>query len=164
MSKIAVFPGSFDPFTNGHLDTVRRAAGLFDTVVIAAMTNTNKHPLFSSEEKVRLIQTAVLDLPNVQVVAQPEMLTVTFAKQIGARYLIRGLRNVADYNYEADIAAMNHTLDTQIETVLLLADKRYSYLSSSLIKEVASFGGDVSAMLPPNIDAALQAKLGGQHA
>ncbi|WP_390408444.1 pantetheine-phosphate adenylyltransferase [Lacticaseibacillus jixiensis] len=161
MSRIAIFPGSFDPFTNGHLDTVSRAAKLFDQVVIAAMTNTNKHALFTADEKLALIKTAVAAYPNVSVVAQPSELTVAYAHKIGAQFLIRGLRNSADYNYERDIAAMNHELDPDIETVLLLADKRYSFLSSSLIKEVAQFGGDVSHLLPPNVAKALQAKLGG---
>lgn len=163
--RIAVFPGSFDPFTNGHLDTVSRASGLFDEVIVAVMTNIKKQPLFSSEEKVALIKTATVALPNVQVVAAPAALTVAFAKQLGAQYMVRGLRNTADFNYEADIAAMNAELDQEIQTVFLLADKRYRFLSSSLIREVATFGGDITALVPANVATALQSKLAGdQHA
>ncbi|WP_225047335.1 pantetheine-phosphate adenylyltransferase [Lacticaseibacillus kribbianus] len=163
MARIALFPGSFDPFTNGHLDTVRRASKLFDEVVIAAMTNTNKRALFTAEEKLTLIQDATQDLPNVRVVTQPAMLTVAYAESIGATALIRGVRNTADYNYESGIADMNANLAPEIETVLLFGDKRYRFISSSLIKEVATFGGDVSALVPANVDAALKAKLGSER-
>lgn len=162
--RIAVYPGSFDPFTNGHLDTVRRASTLFDHVVVAAMTNTKKAPLFTSSEKVALIQAAVADLNNVSVVAQPAKLTVQYAQSIGAHYLIRGLRNTADFNYEADIAAMNAELVPEIETVFLLADKQYRFVSSSVIKEIAMFGGDVAAFVPANVNAAMTKKYGEQHA
>lgn len=159
----AIFPGSFDPFTNGHLDTVTRAAKLFDQVVIAVMTNTSKRPLFTGAEKVALIKAATADLPNVEVVQPPAMLTVAYAKQIGATVLVRGVRSGKDLDYEQDIAEMNHALAPQLETVLLLADKRYRFLSSSLIKEVATFGGDVSGFLPANVNAAVMAKLGDTH-
>lgn len=159
----AIFPGSFDPFTNGHLDTVTRAAKMFDKVVVAVMTNTSKHPLFSAAEKVALIQEATAGLANVDVVASPSMLTVRFAKQIGATVLVRGVRSGKDLDYEQDIAEMNQVLSPQLETVLLLADKRYRFLSSSLIKEVATFGGDVSSLLPANVNAAVMAKLGDAH-
>ncbi|WP_262314529.1 pantetheine-phosphate adenylyltransferase [Lacticaseibacillus parakribbianus] len=162
MARIALFPGSFDPFTNGHLDTVQRASRLFDRVVIAAMTNTSKRPLFSAAEKLALIEAATAALPNVQVVAQPAMLTVAYAQSIGATALIRGVRNTADYNYESGIADMNANLAPDIETVLLFGDKRYRFISSSLIKEVAAFGGDVSALVPANVDAALKAKFGSE--
>ncbi|WP_125703194.1 pantetheine-phosphate adenylyltransferase [Lacticaseibacillus daqingensis] len=162
MAKIALFPGSFDPFTNGHLDTVTRASRLFDEVVIAAMTNTSKQSLFNAAEKQALIEAAVAPLPNVRVVAQPAMLTVDYARQIGATALIRGVRNTADYNYESGIADMNANLAPAIETVLLFGDKRYRFISSSLIKEVASFGGDVSALVPANVAEALAAKFAGR--
>ncbi|EKQ00058.1 methyltransferase/phosphopantetheine adenylyltransferase [Lacticaseibacillus paracasei] len=161
--KIAVFPGSFDPFTNGHLDTVKRASRLFDEVVVAAMTNTSKKPLFSSEEKLALISESTAGLPNVKAMAAPKRLTVEFARSIGARFMIRGIRNVADFGYEADIATVNHDLDPEIETVFLLADKQYDALSSTIIKEVAAFGGDVHRFVPAPVEAALYAKLGDAH-
>ncbi|MFD1392933.1 pantetheine-phosphate adenylyltransferase [Lacticaseibacillus jixianensis] len=159
----AIFPGSFDPFTNGHLDTVARAAKMFDTVVVAVMTNTAKRPLFTAAEKLALIKGATAGLANVDVVAAPAMLTVKFAQQIGATVLVRGVRSGKDLDYEQDIAEMNQVLSPQLETVLLLADKRYRFLSSSLIKEVATFGGDVSSLLPANVNAAIGAKLGDVH-
>jgi pantetheine-phosphate adenylyltransferase len=159
--KVAIFPGSFDPFTNGHLDTVRRASTMFDRVVVAVMTNTSKRPLFSADEKTALIQTAVAQLANVSVVAQPAALTVDFACQLHAQFIVRGLRNVQDFSYENDIAAVNARLAPDIQTVLLPAKADYAAISSSIIKEVASFGGDVSTMVPANVAAALRDKLGG---
>ncbi|WP_407891367.1 pantetheine-phosphate adenylyltransferase [Lacticaseibacillus sp. N501-2] len=161
MSRKAIFPGSFDPFTNGHLDTVKRAAALFDEVTIACMTNSNKHPLFGADEKQALIKAAVADLPNVNVVALPHQLTVAFAQSLGATYMVRGLRSSRDFDYEADVATINTQLAPQVETVFLLADPKYRNLSSSMVKEVASFGADVSQMVPANIAAALRQKLGG---
>ena len=155
--KIAVFPGSFDPFTNGHLDTVLRASRLFDEVVVAAMTNTSKRALFSSDEKLALIEASTADIANVKAVAAPRRLTVEFARSIGARFIIRGIRNVAD------IATVNHDLDQEIETVFLLADKQYDALSSTIIKEVAAFGGDIHRFVPAPVEKALYAKLGESH-
>ncbi|KRL58460.1 pantetheine-phosphate adenylyltransferase [Latilactobacillus fuchuensis] len=159
MAKIALFPGSFDPFTKGHLDTVQRASQLFDQVIIAVMTNAAKQPLFDSPTKVALIAEVTTDLPNVQVVAQPKTLTADFARQVGARYLIRGIRNANDFEYERDIAALNQTQDDQLETVLLLAKQEYAFISSSMVKEIASFGGQVSQLVPPAVERALKQKL-----
>ena len=158
MNKIAVYPGSFDPFTNGHLDLVQRASGLFDEVIVAAMTNTAKQPLFTSKEKLALIQAAVQPIGNVRVVALPQELTVRFAEKLGANYLLRGLRNAHDFDYETDIATLNAQLAPAIETVFLLADPRYRSLSSSMVKEVASFNADVSSLVPANVADALAAK------
>lgn len=163
MAKIALFPGSFDPMTNGHLDTVQRASQLFDKVIVAVMTNTAKKPLFSSDERVALIEAATADLPNVSVVAQAGKLTVDFAHEMDAKFIIRGLRNANDLAYEADIARVNAVLDQSIETVFLLADPAYLSVSSSMIKEVATFGGDVSALVPPAVVQALKQRLGGNH-
>ena len=149
--RIALFPGSFDPFTKGHLDTVERASRLFDRVIIAVMTNAAKKPLFDGPTKVALIETVIADLDNVSVVAQPKTLTANFAQAVGARYLIRGIRNANDFEYERDIA--------QLETVLLLAKQEFSFISSSMVKEIAAFGGQVDQLVPPAVAVALQEKL-----
>ncbi|KRK35143.1 pantetheine-phosphate adenylyltransferase [Loigolactobacillus bifermentans] len=157
--RIALFPGSFDPFTNGHLATVQQASKLFDHVTIAIMTNTNKSPLFTSDEKLALVQTAVARLSNVDVVAAATQLTVDLARQIGATVIIRGLRNTTDFEYEQAIAAMNKLQAPDIESVFLMSDPQYAFLSSSLLKEVAAFNGDIEKLVPKNIAEALNAKL-----
>lgn len=162
-ARIAIFPGSFDPFTNGHLETVQRASQLFDQVMIGVMTNTSKKPLFEPDEKLALITSAITDLKNVHAVAQSHELTVDFARHLGAHFILRGIRNVKDFEYERDIAEMNRVQASDIETVFLLASKRYAFLSSSLIKEVAKFGGDISTLVPPNVARALQEKLGQEE-
>lgn len=157
-ARIAVFPGSFDPFTNGHLETVQRASHLFDEVIIAVMTNTSKQPLFQPAEKLALITAATKSLTNVRAVEQSNELTVDFARSQGAKFILRGIRNVKDFEYERDIAAMNQVQAPKIETIILLAPKRYAFLSSSLIKEVAKFGGDISTLVPANVMQALKQK------
>ncbi|TLG80219.1 pantetheine-phosphate adenylyltransferase [Vagococcus zengguangii] len=158
MNKLALFPGSFDPFTKGHLDTVERAAQMFEQVTVAIMTNTNKKSLFTKEEKLTLTQAALAHLSNVQVMASELDLTVNLARDLGATVLIRGIRNTTDYEYEKSIAHMNHDLAPEIETVFLLSPPALSQISSSLIKEIATFGGDVSAYLPTNIHQAVLSK------
>lgn len=160
MPKIALFPGSFDPFTNGHLDTVERASHLFDQVIIAVMTNAAKQPLFDATTKVELIEAATQHLDNVKVIAQSKTLTATFAKEVGARYLIRGIRNANDFEHERDIAALNQTQDADLETVLLLAKQEFAFISSSMVKEIATFGGKVEQLVPPVVASALAQKLG----
>src|SRR5699024_3984698 len=154
----ALFPGSFDPFTNGHLDIDRRAAGLFDEVIIGVGTNLSKHYLFQTSEKIALIEQATAHLKNVSVV-EMSGLTVDFMTKIDANVLIRGLRNEKDYQYERDIAQMNQELG-DVETVFLLAKPDHQFLSSSLLKEVASTGTDISKYVPNNIEKALNEKLG----
>lgn len=156
--KVALFPGSFDPLTLGHLDLIKRGSALFDQLAVAVMTNTSKQPLFSVDERVAQVKEAVAGLSNVSVITS-QGLTVDLMNQIGADYLLRGLRNSRDFEYEKDIAAMNQFLDDQVDTVFLLADPKYQHLSSSLLKEVAMTGGDISAYLPANINADLQKKL-----
>ncbi|MEG0293320.1 pantetheine-phosphate adenylyltransferase [Enterococcus sp.] len=151
MKKIALFPGSFDPLTMGHLDTIRRGAQLFDELIIGIFINSNKKSVFTTEEKVTLIEDAVQDIPNVRVIYQETELTVTTAKRLGATILLRGIRSIKDYEYERDIMEMNHHLDSEIETVFLLARSKYSHISSSLLKEVLLFGGDVKPYLPENV-------------
>ena len=134
--KVAIFPGSFDPLTLGHLDLIKRGSQLFDQIAVAVMTNTSKTPLFTVQERVDQIKEAVQQLPNVSVITT-EGLTVDLMNKIGADYLLRGLRNTADFQYERDIAAMNLHLDNQVETMFMMADPKYQHLSSSLLKEVA---------------------------
>ncbi len=158
MRKIALFPGSFDPMTNGHLNLIERSAKLFDEVIIGVFINTSKQTLFTPEEKKYLIKEATKEMPNVRVIMQETQLTVESAKSLGANFLIRGIRNVKDYEYEKDIAKMNQHLAPEIETVFLLAEEPYAHVSSSLLKEVLRFGGDVSDYLPPNIYHTLKQK------
>lgn len=156
--KIALFPGSFDPLTLGHLDTIERASHLFDEVIVGIFTNTSKQSLFTIEEKVDLIREACAYLPNVRVIAKQADLTVNIAQELGAKYLVRGIRNMKDYEYEREIMEMNYHLDDTIETVFFLAKSKYTHISSSLIKEVVYFGGDVSDYLSKNIDEAIRRK------
>ena len=156
--KVAVFPGSFDPLTLGHLDLIKRGSALFDQLAVAVMDNASKHPLFSLDERVAQVKEAVSGLSNVSVITS-QGLTVDLMNKIGADYLMRGLRNSKDFEYERDIAAMNQFLDDQVETVFLLADPKYQHLSSSLLKEVTMAGGDISAYLPAKINAALEKRL-----
>lgn len=151
-----LFPGSFDPFTNGHLDVVKRAATLFDEVVIGVGTNNMKKYLFSPEEKITLIEASVADLPNVTV-REMSGLTIEYMKEINADTLVRGLRNETDYLYERDIAEMNHFLGT-VETVFLMARPEHQNISSSILKEVVSFGADVHELVPGPVANALAEK------
>lgn len=156
--KVALFPGTFDPLTLGHLDLIKRGSALFDQLAVAVMTNESKHPLFTVKERVQQVKEAVGGLDNVSVITA-DGLTVDLMNQIGADYLMRGLRNTTDFQYERDIAAMNNYLDDQCETVFFLARPEYQHLSSSLLKEVTLAGGDISAYLPANINSALKKRL-----
>lgn len=156
--KVAVFPGSFDPLTLGHLDLIKRGSALFDQLAVAVMANSSKKPLFTLDERVQQVKEAVAGFDNVSVITS-QGLTVDLMNKIGADYLMRGLRNSKDFEYERDIATMNQFLDSEVETVFLLADPKYQHLSSSLLKEVAMNGGDISAYLPANINAALEKRL-----
>ena len=155
----ALFPGSFDPFTNGHLDTIERAAKLFDQVIVAILTNTGKNSFFTLDEKIQLTKEATAHLTNVKVIGKSTGLTIHIAEELETNYLIRGIRNVKDYEYERDIAHMNETLDPEIETVFFLAKKEYSFVSSSMIKEIAKFNGNISQYVPENVYCALTKKL-----
>ncbi|KRM12515.1 pantetheine-phosphate adenylyltransferase [Paucilactobacillus suebicus] len=158
--KVAVFPGSFDPLTLGHLDLIKRGSLLFDRLAVAVMINTSKEPIFTVDERVSQIKDAVKDMGNVSVITADE-LTVNLMNKIGADYLLRGLRNFNDFQYERDIAAMNQHLDGEIETIFMMANPNYQHLSSSLLKEVARFGGNISDYLPGNINDQLAEKLRG---
>lgn len=155
MNKIAIFPGSFDPLTNGHLDLIKRAAKLFDKVIVAVLSNTAKQPLFSMAERLSLIKQVVANLDNVTVIAQSDDLTVNVAHQLHAQFIIRGLRSSQDFEYENNIAQMNSHLADDIETVFLLTKPRYAYIASSLVKEVARFHGDLDHLVPKCIANAL---------
>lgn len=154
----ALFPGSFDPFTNGHLDMVVRAAQLFDEVIVGVGTNLSKNYLFDANEKITLIRRATDNLPNVKVV-EMSGLTVSFMHEINADVLVRGIRNEKDYLYERDIAQMNSDLDSA-ETIFLLAKPEHQFISSSLLKEIASTGTDISKYVPDDVYEALVKKLG----
>ncbi len=160
MTRVAVFPGSFDPITNAHLDVVRRGAVLFDRLVIGVLDNTRKSPLFSTTERVALITAEVGDLgPSVSVEAF-NGLTVEFAARHEAGFVIRGLRAISDFEAELQMAHTNRRLAPDIDTVFLMTGLEYGYVSSTLAKEVATFGGDVSEMVPPGVAAALRERFG----
>lgn len=163
MPKIAIFPGSFDPFTKGHLATVARSADLFDEVIVTVMTNTSKKALFTPEERVALIAEATADLANVSVQAHAGALTVDIAHELNAQYIVRGLRNASDYTFENEIALANAKLAPDIVTVLLPTRAEQQGIASSIVKEVATFGGDVTAFVTPNVAAALRKKMGAAH-
>ena len=156
--RTVIYPGSFDPFTNGHLDVVERAAKLFDRVIVAVAQNTAKQTLFTQAERKRQIGTVLDDLPNVEV-TEFKGLLVEFAKAQKAQAIIRGLRAVSDFEFEFQLALMNRKLEEEIETIFMMPREAYTFLSSKLVKEVAQLGGDVSAFVPANVEQALQGKL-----
>ncbi len=158
MNTTAVYPGSFDPITKGHEDLIHRSLGFVDRIVVAVAVNVAKQPLFSFEERVALIRQCVPD-KRVEVQAFDGLL-VDFAKQVGATVIVRGLRAVSDFEYEFQMALMNRNLGPHIETVFLVPAFDLTYLSSSLVREVARFGGDVSALVHPVVQQALKRKFG----
>ena len=160
--RIAVYPGSFDPITNGHLDVIRRAARVFDRVVVAVLGNPRKTPLLDADRRVAVIREAVAgdrDLEAVVDVRTFDGLTVAFCREMGAGFLVRGLRAIADFDSELQLAHNNHQLAPEVDTVFFMTSLEHSYISSSLVKEIALFGGDVSSMLPGPAVAALREAL-----
>jgi pantetheine-phosphate adenylyltransferase len=155
--RTVVYPGSFDPLTNGHLDVVQRAAKLFDRVLMAVARNEAKQPLFRLDERVDLVAKAVAHLPNVQADSFDGLL-VDYARRQGAQAIIRGLRAVSDFEFEFQLALMNRKLDEDIETIFMMPKDTYTFLSSRIVKEIARHGGDISAFVPPAVRAALRAK------
>lgn len=151
---IAVYPGSFDPVTNGHIDLIQRSAALFDRIVVAVLRNTDKAPLFTVEERVKMMEESVQHLKNVSVTSFAGLL-VDFVEQIGASVIVRGIRAVSDYEYELQMALMNRRLSTKVETVFMLPAEAYSYLSSKLVKEIAQFGGSISGLVPEGVEKCL---------
>lgn len=156
--RIAIYPGSFDPLTNGHLDVVQRAAKLFDRVIVAVAKNESKHPLFSLDEREALVKKAVAHLPQVETDAFDGLL-VEYATARKASAIVRGLRAVSDFEFEFQMALMNRKLDEHIETIFMMPKDTYTFLSSRIVKEIVRFGGDVSAFVPPHVQAALRKKL-----
>lgn len=155
---IAVYPGSFDPVTIGHLDIIHRAAAIFDRVCVVVMINPHKTPVFTAEERVDMLRRTIGDLPNVEVESSNGLLT-TFAEQKGAGVIIKGLRAVSDYEYEFQMALVNRRLSPGIETVFLSACADNMFLSSSVVKQIASFGGDISCFVPPEICGEISKRL-----
>lgn len=160
MYKIAFYPGTFDPFTEGHRDLVQRASRLFDTVVIAVAANTAKNPLFSLDERVELVRRVVTDLPAVEIIGF-DYLLIDCMRKHGAKVILRGLRAVSDFEFEFQLASMNRRLNSEIETVFLTPAENYTFVSASLVKEIARLNGDVSPFLHPLVYDALRKKL--QH-
>ena len=158
MPTTAIYPGSFDPLTNGHLDVLQRAATLFEHVILAVAHQGEKHPLFSVPERVEMAREAVRSLPNV-VVDDFRTLLIDYAQSKGATVVVRGLRAVSDFEFEFQMALMNRTLAPKVETIFMMPKDSYSYLSSRITKQIALLGGDVSAFVPPHIEAALKRKL-----
>lgn len=157
-SLLAIYPGSFDPVTNGHLDLVERAAKLFDRLIVAVLQNDGKEPLFTSAERVEMLREATRRWRNVEVDVFDGLL-VEYARQKKARVIIRGIRAVSDYEYELQMALMNRKLEPEIETVFMLPAEAYSYLSSRLVKEIVRLGGSVRDLVPPIVEKRLRARV-----
>ena len=148
--KIAIYPGSFDPVTLGHLDIIRRASIMFDRLIVAVMHNQNKKPAFTAEERVEFLKRTTADLPNVEVESFDGLLA-DYAKQKNACAIVKGLRAVSDFEYEFQMALVNKKLYPDAQTVFLTANGEYTFLSSSVVKQVASFGGDISGFVPESV-------------
>ncbi|MGG1514691.1 pantetheine-phosphate adenylyltransferase [Paenibacillus oryzisoli] len=154
---VAVYPGSFDPVTNGHLDIIHRAAKVFDKLIVAVLNNTSKNPLFTLDERMELIRKVTKDLPNVEVDGFRDLL-VNYMKERNVHLVVRGLRAVSDFEYELQMASTNHKLNSDIETFFMTSKPKFSYLSSSIVKEVARFHGPVEDLVPVEVEEALKEK------
>ncbi|MFX3622474.1 MAG: pantetheine-phosphate adenylyltransferase [Ectobacillus sp.] len=154
MASIAICPGSFDPITLGHIDIIKRGAKVFDEVYVVVMNNSAKKALFTAEERVELIRQATKDIPNVKADTHSGLL-VEYAKKRNANAILRGLRAVSDFEYEMQITAMNRKLEENIETFFVMTNNQYSFLSSSIVKEVAKYGANVGDLVPPPVERAL---------
>ena len=157
--RTAILPGTFDPFTNGHMDLLLRALRIFDEVIIAVAPSQKKEPFFTVKERLELIKGATKNIENVQVESF-EGLLMEYVKSKGAVAVIRGLRAVSDFEYEMQMALMNRRLDNGVETVFMMPSEEYSFLTSTIIREVASFGGEVKGLVPENVELALKKKRG----
>lgn len=157
MSKIAVVPGSFDPITMGHLDIIKRASKIFDEVKVVVMNNSSKNSLFNVDERVQLIAEVTSSIPNVKVDSFGGLL-IDYSKEVGASSIVRGLRAVSDFEYEMQITSMNRFLNEDIETLFMISNNQYSFLSSSIVKEVAKYGGNIGGLVPKAVEDALKQK------
>ncbi len=155
----AVYPGTFDPVTNGHIDLIERASRMFDKVIVAIASSERKKPLFTLDERVELVNRVVSHLDNVQITGFSELL-VHFVEKVDGHVVLRGLRAVSDFEYEFQLANMNRAIKPQFETVFLTPAEHLSYISSSLVKEIGSLGGDVSKFVDPYVETAMQNKYG----
>ena len=155
--KNAIYPGSFDPVTLGHIDIIRRSAELFDHLIIAVLNISAKKPLFTVEERVHMLKEVTKDIPNTEVLSFGG-LTVEFARECGAHALVRGLRAVTDFEYELQLAQLNRVIAPEIDTVFLTTNLKYAYLSSSSVKEVAAYGGDISSFVTPYVEERVHEK------
>ncbi len=157
--KIGLYPGSFDPVTYGHLDIIERSSKIVDKLVVGVLTNSAKSPLFSMEERVRMIKDLTKDMENVEVAAF-DGLTVDYARACHANVIVRGLRAVTDFEYELQFAQTNKVIAPDIDTIFLTTNLKYSYLSSSIVKEIASYGGDIHAFVPDSVSEKMKNRLG----
>jgi pantetheine-phosphate adenylyltransferase len=157
-SIVAVYPGSFDPITNGHLDVIERGSRLAEKLIVGVLRNRDKNPLFSVQERLEMLREAVAPYPNVEVDGF-EGLLVDFAAQRGANLILRGIRAISDYEKELQMALMNRRLRPEVETAFLMAREEYSFVSSHMVKEVAALGGDVSSLVPPSVAARLRNRI-----
>lgn len=157
IERVAVYPGTFDPVTYGHLDIIRRSAKQFDRLIVAVLNNSSKNPLFSVEERKALLTEVTSDIPNVEIDSFRDLL-VRFMKSRQANVIIRGIRSVTDFEYELQLASTNHLLDAEIDTMFMMTNPKYSYLSSSIVKEIAQFQGAVHELVPPVVEQQLRIK------
>lgn len=155
----AIYPGSFDPVTFGHIDIIKRSANLFDELIVGVLNNTSKSPLFSVEERVNMLKEATRDIPNIKVASFSGLL-VDFVKEAEAYVVVRGLRAITDFEYELQLAQTNHVLYPSVDTMFLTAKLEYLYLSSTIVREVAAFGGDISKFVPEEIAKKMYDKYG----
>lgn len=155
--KIAIYPGSFDPVTNGHIDLVKRATTLFDKVIVAILLNVKKQALFTVEERLEMLQESMKKIPGL-IFDSFDGLLVDYAKEKGANAILRGMRAVSDFDYEFQLALMNRKLNRDVQTVFMMTSLRWLFTRSSIIKEAAQFGGDISDMVPPNVAKKIMAK------
>ncbi len=147
---IAIYPGSFDPITNGHLDIIERGSKVFDTLIVTVLQNPRKTPMFTLQERLDMLRTTTEGMKNVEVDCYSGLL-VDYAREKKSHIIIKGLRAISDFELEFQMALVNRKLDCEIETMFMMTNNKYSYLSSSIVKEIASFGGDISALLPPDV-------------
>lgn len=161
VKRIAVYPGTFDPVTMGHMDIIHRAAKQFDHLIVAVLNNLSKNPLFTVEERKDLLREATKDIPNVEIDSFRDLLA-NYIRQKDAHVIIRGIRTVTDFEYELQLASTNHKLNPDAETIFMMTNPKYSFLSSSMVKEIAHFNGDVTDLVLPEVEQALRKKFNGK--